>query len=576
MKYLFTEAVPQNIDGETSWVSSEKRYQPADTKNDMQYGFLTEKNADENQRLSIPELNSGFGTVYWYRGSNITNIQADAHGCYICSDHGRREVELTQEEEEKIPLTFVTDVSQEGNYQVTVTVYASENIPEGFIFLGRRRLAYIGAFKEQETVTRTFLTNICPFIPRNHEEVMEDLTLDLTIVGAGLHLKEVEIVPATCKTIYIAGDSTVTDQSADYPYYPFHSYCGWGQMLSFFTDYYASGTGYAVSNHSHSGLTTDSFRSEGHYQILYDRIQNGDICLIQFGHNDQKLKSLMADGGYRDNMIRYVQEIRSKGALPVIVTPLARNTWRGNDGTYNDLLEEYANVCKELGEQLEIPVADLHQKSRELVTDLGRQKVKAYYFPSDYTHSNDYGAFRFAGYVFEELVAKQVIRTDKSLRQENEQANRVLTWNPPEHFPEIRPPENLADRKDPNAERLFENLERSDEFLTRVEALELVITAMHFFPTNVYNDAFDDIIGHEVYAGTVECALQNGLIPDAMIDNRMFHPAQLITGKEFYAVVANGYAGRKGKKPEIHRDELIEKDKITRHAGAEICKSLHI
>ena len=44
---------------------------------------------------------------------------------------------------------------------------------------------------------------------------MEDLTLDVTVVGAGVRLCEVEVTPWEGPVVYIAGDSTVTDQSAD-------------------------------------------------------------------------------------------------------------------------------------------------------------------------------------------------------------------------------------------------------------------------------------------------------------------------------------------------------------------------
>ncbi len=71
--------------------------------------------------------------------------------------------------------------------------------------------------------------------------------------------------------------------------------------------------------------------------------------LIQFAHNDQKLDELKAQEGYRRNLLRYISECRGMGAFPVLVTPIARNTWKGNDGTYNDLLEEYAAVCVSVG-----------------------------------------------------------------------------------------------------------------------------------------------------------------------------------------------------------------------------------
>ena len=36
---------------------------------------------------------------------------------------------------------------------------------------------------------------------------------------------------------------------------------------------------------------------------------------------------------------RYIKENQAKGVYPVLVTPIARNTWRLRDQTYLDLLE---------------------------------------------------------------------------------------------------------------------------------------------------------------------------------------------------------------------------------------------
>jgi lysophospholipase L1-like esterase len=528
-----------------------------DGNSNTSYGFLTEKNRRAQKRLQIPELNSGFDTVYWYRENNITQIKSDADGCYIAG-----------EDAERIPLTFITKVPEEGNYQVTITLYATKEVKEALVFLGRRRLAYIGLLQAGQHWQKTFITNICPIIPRGYSDSMEDNTLDVTVIGESLHLQQIEVSPVKCTTVYIAGDSTVTDQSADYPYHPYHSYSGWGQMLSYYSGTTAA-TSFAVSNHAHSGLTTESFRSEGHYKILLDRIKKGDICLFQFGHNDQKLTHLMADDGYRKNLIQYIQEVQEKGALPVIITPLARNTWKGNDNTYNDLLYEYAQECKKIAQEYQIPLADLHEKSMSLVTRLGRDSVKRYYFPSDYTHSNDYGAFLFAGYVYEDLIEHQVFRQEYKVNE--------FVWNPPEVLPEIAPPDKLATVENPNEEKLFEKLDRPEEPLTRVEALEFVITAMHFFPTNVYNDAFDDIVGHELYAGTVECAYQNGLIPDDMVKNKKFQPKSYVTGKEFIEIAMNGYQSRKGKQQVDIQLETIKKSQtISRRTAADICKQLRI
>ncbi len=546
MKYQFTQSA-----AEGTYVSPQQLYQITPEKS-FSYGFLTEENRKTEKRLQIPELNSGYDAVYWYRGQSITKIMQDGDGCFVEWDG-----------DGEIPLTFVTDVEKEGNYEVHITLTAKQDCDNALLFLGRRRLALRKAMKAGETYTGVFLANICPVIPRTYANPMEDLTLDITVVGRGVHLKEAKVLAWSGKTLYIAGDSTVTDQSADYPYLPNASYCGWGQMISAYL-----GMQMAVSNHSHSGLTTESFRSEGHYDILLERIAKGDICLFQFAHNDQKLMHLMAEGGYRENLIRYIREIRERGAVPMLVTPLARNSWKGNDGTYNDLLEPYAKECFRIGEEFDVPVLDLHRKSMEIVVSNGREQAKAWFFPSDYTHSNDYGAYLFAGYVYEEMASQHVVEPMKE-----------LSWIPPKELPELVIPEEFAHMENPDAERLFENLERPEDEMTRAEALDMVITAMHFFPTNVYNDMFEDVIGHELYAGTVECAYQNGLIPDEMVEDKKLCPEKKITGEEFLKVLLNGYQSRKSDAVDtaaIIPADFNPADVMKRGAAAEICKKLHI
>lgn len=530
-------------------------------------GFLTEKNRTQYPQLGISELNSGFDAVYWAKGSLSTEICEDEQGCYVRWDG-----------EGELPLTFVCKIPSEGNYWVDVTLFAEKDT-QALVFLGRRRLATRLFLRAGETVSRSFVTNICPIIPRTFEQPMEDRTLDVTVVGAGVHLCEINTESWQGPTLYIAGDSTVTDQSADYPYLPGSSYCGWGQMLSAYL-----GEHMAVSNHSHSGLTTESFRSEGHYEIMYERVRAGDLCLIQFGHNDQKLMHLLAEGGYRENLIRYIKELRGKQAIPVLVTPLARNSWRGGDGAYNDLLEDYARVCHEVGEEKGVPVLDLHEKSMDFVKTQGREAAKRFFFPSDYTHSNDYGAYLFAGYIYEELCEKGVF-TQAGI--DLTEGKKPDAWMPPAVLPVLTVPQEFAHMENPADEHLFEDLERPDKVLTRAGALELIITAMHFFPTNVYNDMFTDVIGHETYAGTVECAWQNGLISETLIEQHTLQPLKEVDGGTFVHMLLNGYATRKdlpegaddlemAKKLGIVTDAFDVHTVMTRGEAAAMCRKLKI
>ena len=309
----------------------------------------------------------------------------------------------------------------------------------------------------------------------------------------------------------------------------------------------------AVSNHAHSGLTTSSFRREGHYEILTQFAREGDFCFFQFGHNDQKLDSLKARGGYRDNLLRYLGECREKGVFPLIVTPIARNTWKGNDGSYNDLLAEYAQVCLETGQEQNVPVVDLHKRSMDFIVENGLEASKAYFFPGDYTHSNDYGAYYMAGLVAEEIVKACGSRREPEYRFLAECVTAGFgAWKPeakivppakPKIFEEVANPEEGAL---PLAE-----VDRLSDPADRVSVLDMIIKTVKFFPTNVYNDMFTDVVGHEWYAGCVECAYQNGMIDKGMVEDQKFFPLQSVTLEEFLVFAVNGYKSRRAVPGEV-------------------------
>ena len=56
---------------------------------------------------------------------------------------------------------------------------------------------------------------------------------------------------------------------------------------------------------------------------------------------------------------------------------------------------------------------------------------------------------------------------------------------------------------------------------------------------------FVDVVGHEWYAGAVECAYQNGMIDANMVENQHFYPEKAVTLEEFLVFAMNGYQSRK-------------------------------
>lgn len=368
------------------------------------FGFVTERERLAWEELRIFEVNSGFDVPYWYRREELTHVQETEEGCYVDSCKLTEALwerdGLRQPGERRVPLCFKASVPAVGNYRVSITVKALVDEEEAMVFMGRRHLMWKGSVKAGQRFRRTFTVNICDVIPNETKRVFEDRTLDVALVGNCMALQELTVEEADCPTVYLAGDSTMTDDRAEYPYHPFACYSGWGQAFDAWLD-----GGAAVCNQAHCGRTTESFRAEGHLGIVMKYIRPGDYFLIQFGHNDQKLPHLQAMGGYLGNLRRFVEEIRDRDAYPVILTPIARNTWREEkDGlVYNDLLWENAQACGIIGREAGVPVLDLHGASMADIVALGRDASKVYYHEDDWTHTNDYGAYRAAGYVASEL-----------------------------------------------------------------------------------------------------------------------------------------------------------------------------
>lgn len=292
------------------------------------------------------------------------------------------------------PYHYREPVSGPGTYRVEVVLGGWPAATALTVFLGRRRCVVLDqpvkAGQEVRLVRTEF---IGPIVPRGCQVPHEVTAVTVTVVG-GPWIQSVSVTPVSAPVIHLAGDSTVTDQPADRPWNPANTYCGWGQMLPLFL----SGS-VAVDNQAHSGLTTESFRQEGHWDLVTRAWNPGDLVLFQFGHNDQKLAHLGAGGGYTDNLRRYVAETRAAGVVPVLVSPVSRSLWDGPGGTFNDLLAPWAQTVRRVAAEAGVPFVDLHGASVAQIQAWGREGAKAYFHEGDFTHHNDYGGREMAALV---------------------------------------------------------------------------------------------------------------------------------------------------------------------------------
>jgi lysophospholipase L1-like esterase len=213
--------------------------------------------------------------------------------------------------------------------------------------------------------------------------IKSDGVLDLTFYGSAPKVNAVEISPATSAiTLWIAGDSTVCDQTT-------LPYAGWGQM---FSNYFQQGV--AVANYADSGETSTSFWGGFYVPNIQPKIKAGDYLFIQFGHNDEK--SLTLDQ-YKAGLKRYVDDAKSKGAKPILVTPLERDVW--SNGTLTWSHGQYPATMQQLATETGTPCIDLTTKSHNLYVSMGQTNSLTLFVSGDKTHTNETGAMTVAGLV---------------------------------------------------------------------------------------------------------------------------------------------------------------------------------
>lgn len=369
-----------------------KRYAPGS------YGFVGDGELARYPELRVPEINSAFLPAWWYEKSELTRLKPENAAVFALPGADALPEDMRYR---TLPLWFKADTGP-GRYKLTLELAARSDCCEVLVFTSRRRLAWAGQLRAGETKTVEALCDVSPIVAVGGGDAavsdkgrVEDNSVDVAVLGAGIRALRIE--PYEGRAVFIMGDSTVTDQPAETPYAPGAAYCGWGQMLQVYL-----GTGLVVSNHAHSGLSTETFRDKGHYDVMLPQVKAGDYVLIQFGHNDQKRLHLAAETGYTENLLRYIKELRALGARPVLVTSLARNTWK-SPTEYNDLLKRWADAAIKLGERENVPVVDLHGRMMEKILSAGMEDAKKWYHPGDYAHPNDFGAYMAAGFVAEGL-----------------------------------------------------------------------------------------------------------------------------------------------------------------------------
>jgi len=215
---------------------------------------------------------------------------------------------------------------------------------------------------------------------------------------------------------------------------------GWGMYLgSFFDPAYVT-----VNNRGKSGADTRAFYTGAAYWAsLKTQMQAGDYLLIQFAHNDEGTVTYGMDNleyaaycqahglpaptdargtnpqtTYRDMLRAFIDEAREMGVTPVLVGPICRAYFQGNDikrnGKHdlgdkfskieNDVLYEnqslpagdstmsYVKAMKVVAAEKDVPFIDLTEATRQLYLSYGETQCLSLLFcEGDKTHTNAMG-----------------------------------------------------------------------------------------------------------------------------------------------------------------------------------------
>lgn len=205
--------------------------------------------------------------------------------------------------------------------------------------------------------------------------------------------------------IYIAGDSTVQTYSTS-----FAPQAGWGQYLQ---NYFTQGV--MFDNRAIGGRSSKSFIVEGRLDAILNVIRANDYLLIQFGHNDaSSIKERHTDPytTYKDYLKQYVSKAREKGAIPILITPVARLNY--SSGVFKNDFPDYVTAMKQVATETNTPCIDMMNTCINYYTSVGYDAVYPCYLVSsngtDYTHFTQKGADMIAS-----LLSKQIKEQNISL-----------------------------------------------------------------------------------------------------------------------------------------------------------------
>ncbi|WP_335964854.1 rhamnogalacturonan acetylesterase [Galbibacter sp. PAP.153] len=221
-------------------------------------------------------------------------------------------------------------------------------------------------------------------------------------------------------TVYAVGDSTVKNGHGDGA----GGLWGWGDFIGQFLDT----TKIQVENHALGGTSSRTYLQKGLWKPVLDSLKKGDYVLIQFGHNDNgpindnfrargTIKGIGDASKEIDNMLtgkhevvhtygwylrKIIEGAKSKGAIPVVMSPIPRNKWNNGQVPRNN--DSYGLWAKQVAAQEAVTFIDLNEQMALKMEGLGEENMYGnLFYKKDHTHTSAKGAVLAASIITQEL-----------------------------------------------------------------------------------------------------------------------------------------------------------------------------
>ena len=205
--------------------------------------------------------------------------------------------------------------------------------------------------------------------------------------------------------LFLVGDSTTrtgTRGNGD------NGQWGWGYYAQDWFD----ADRLTVENHALGGLSCRTFYRDWWPDVIKG-VEKGDYVIIQIGHNDSgpydtafgrssipgsgketvevtgrdgKVETVLSYGEY---LRRYIDEVRAKGATPLLSTLTPRNQW--DNGKVRRKNDSYNIWIREVAAEKKVPVIDLEEISASDFERWSKEKVNTMFY-NDNIHSSAFGA----------------------------------------------------------------------------------------------------------------------------------------------------------------------------------------